>query len=242
MWYGCSQCAGTIGRRDAVARRPVGELGVVALPDRAARVAWIASRASSCAEQERREDVGRQIARADVDPGVLVDLAAEEPAAVGALLADDLGALDELRVVDEQRAALAAGEVLGLVEALRRQRAERAERPAAVAAEQAVRVVLDDREAVRCGDRAGSRPSRSRRRRSAPGRSPRVRGVISARSWRSSRLSVSGRMSTKTGPGAAQHERVGGRDERERRDDHLVARARGRAAAPPSPARACTRW
>ena len=32
---------------------------------------------------------------ADVDPGVLVDLAAKEAAAVGALLADDLGALDQ---------------------------------------------------------------------------------------------------------------------------------------------------
>ena len=43
------------------------------------------------------------------------------------------------------------------------------------------------------------RPSRSRRRRSAPARIARVRGVIAASTSRSSRLSVSGRMSTNTG-------------------------------------------
>ena len=50
--------------------------------------------------QERRDDLARQVRRADVDPGVLVDLAAEELPAVRALLADDLGRLDEARVVD----------------------------------------------------------------------------------------------------------------------------------------------
>ncbi len=69
-------------------------------------------------QQEGRQDIGRQVAGADVHPGVLVHLAAEEAAAVGAFLADDLGALDVAWVVDQQRAALAAGEVLGLVEAL----------------------------------------------------------------------------------------------------------------------------
>src|SRR6185437_5658506 len=42
-----------------------------------------------------------------------------ELAAVGALLADDLGTLHQFLVVDEQRAALAGGDVLGLVEAER---------------------------------------------------------------------------------------------------------------------------
>ena len=70
---------------------------------------------------------------------------------------------------------------------------------AAVAAEQAVRVVLDHRQAVAAGDRHRWRPSRSRRRRSARRRIARVRGVIAASTSRSSRLSVSGRMSTNTG-------------------------------------------
>ncbi len=67
-------------------------------------------------------------------------------AAVRALLADDLGALDEARVVDEQRAAFAADDVLGLVEAERAELADRAERPAAVGREDALRGVLDDQQ------------------------------------------------------------------------------------------------
>ena len=45
-------------------------------------------------------------------------------------------------IVDQQRAALAAGEILGLVETLRRQCTERAEIPALVLAEQPVGIVL----------------------------------------------------------------------------------------------------
>src|SRR5262245_42097310 len=94
------------------------------------------------------EDVGGYVAGPDVHPGVLVDQSPKEPAAVRALLADDLRPLGEARVVDEQRAALAAVDVLGLVEALRREAAEGAERPAPVRAEEPVRVVLDDRDPV----------------------------------------------------------------------------------------------
>ena len=96
-----AQSAGTIGRRT----RPVGlelrEGLVVAIPDREAplgdRVGLLQLR-----PEERRDDLARQVRRAEVDPGVLVDLAAEELAPVGALLPDDLGALDEPRVVDER--------------------------------------------------------------------------------------------------------------------------------------------
>ncbi len=72
------------------------------------------------------------VRRTEVDPGVLVDLAAEELAAVGALLLDDLGPLDPVRAVDEQRAALAAHHVLRLVEAEAGDVGQRAERPTAV--------------------------------------------------------------------------------------------------------------
>src|SRR5207248_1724864 len=85
----------------------------------------------------------RQMARPDVDPGVLVHKPAKELAAVGALLADDLGALDQRGVVDQERAPLAAGDVLGLVEAESRQRAQRTQWAAAVGAEETVGVVLD---------------------------------------------------------------------------------------------------
>ena len=79
--------------------------------------------------KEGRDQLARKVGRADVHPRVLVDLAAEELAAVGALFADDLGALDEPRVVDQQRAALARDDVLRLVEATAAEVADRAERP-----------------------------------------------------------------------------------------------------------------
>ena len=57
------------------------------------------------------------------------------------------------RVVDQQRAALAAGEVLRLVETLRRHAAEGAEILPLIFPEEAVRIVLNDRDAVAVGDR-----------------------------------------------------------------------------------------
>ena len=73
-------------------RQPLG----VALMDLAAalqdRIELLELRLQECAQ-----DLRRQERRADVDPGVLVDLTAEELLAVGALVADDLGPLDAAR-------------------------------------------------------------------------------------------------------------------------------------------------
>src|ERR1035437_2868075 len=74
--------------------------------------------------QEGRQHVTHHIARPDIDPRILVHLSAEKPAAIRALLADDFGPLDQGRVIDEQRAALAASNVLGFMETLRSQAAE----------------------------------------------------------------------------------------------------------------------
>lgn len=102
--------------------------------------------------EERSEDLRRQVARADVDPRVLVDLAAEEPTAVGALLTDDLGPLAQRRVVDQESPALAALDVLGGVERQGAQVADGPEHSAAVGGAEGMRCVLDDRQTVRCGD------------------------------------------------------------------------------------------
>src|ERR1700759_2242064 len=67
--------------------------------------------------QERRRDLARQERGSDVLPGIFVDLAAKEPAAVGAFLAHDLGGLDQFAIVDEQAAALAGNSVLGFLQA-----------------------------------------------------------------------------------------------------------------------------
>ena len=60
--------------------------------------------------KEGREDVAHHVAAAEVDPGILVHLAAEKAGAVRALFADDLGPFDVPGIVDEQCAALAAGD------------------------------------------------------------------------------------------------------------------------------------
>ena len=78
--------------------------------------------------QERGDDLAGQVRRTEVDPGVLVDLAPEELAAIRALLPDDLGALDEPRIVDQERTALAGDDVLRLVERERRHVPDAAER------------------------------------------------------------------------------------------------------------------
>jgi hypothetical protein len=96
--------------------------------------------------EERSLQLGEDVARADVDPRVLVDETAEESTAVGPLLADHLGAFDQGGVVQEQRTAFAAREVLRLVEAQRGGRAERSERSASVGGEEPVRVVFHDRD------------------------------------------------------------------------------------------------
>ncbi len=98
------------------------------------------------AEEVSRERVGHAERRAGVAPGVLVHEALEERLAVGALVVEHPRALDVVGVVEHQGAALAADEVLGVVEALRGEAADAAERPAAPPAEQAVGVVLDDRD------------------------------------------------------------------------------------------------
>src|SRR5438876_8050606 len=68
--------------------------------------------------KEGCENLRRQITRADVDPCVLVRFAAKETAAIGSFFPNDFGAFDMLRIVNQQRAAFAAGKILGLVETL----------------------------------------------------------------------------------------------------------------------------
>ena len=96
------------------------------------------------AGEVRRQRVGHAEGGARVAPRVLVDLAEEEGPPVGALLVEDARAVDVPRVVEQQRTALAAHEVLGLVEAQAGHPAQAAEGLAGPASEQRVRGVLDD--------------------------------------------------------------------------------------------------
>src|SRR6201999_3423118 len=108
-----------------------GEHLVIAAPDRDP-LGRDALRLLQLRPQERRRDLARQERGSDVLPGVFVDLAAKEPAAVGAFLAHDLGGLHQFAIVDEQGAAFTGKDVLGLVEAEEADVADGAERAALV--------------------------------------------------------------------------------------------------------------
>ena len=96
------------------------------------------------AVEHRGEHFAQTERRTDVLPRVLVDFAQHERAAVRTLVVEDVRPGDVVLLVEDERAAFAADEVLGLVEAERGEAPEASERPTAVRAEQPVRVVFDD--------------------------------------------------------------------------------------------------
>src|SRR2546430_17223157 len=79
--------------------------------------------------QERRRALAQQGGAPNVDPAVLVDLTAEEPSAIGALLLKDLRALGPAVSVHQQGATFPALDVLRLVERERPQVADGAQGP-----------------------------------------------------------------------------------------------------------------
>ena len=58
--------------------------------------------------EERGQQVRGQIARPDVYPRVLVHLAAEKSASIGSFFPKNFGALDKLRIIDQERATFSA--------------------------------------------------------------------------------------------------------------------------------------
>src|SRR5271166_2720815 len=139
------------GQPHTTGSSPVGEFKVVTFPDLPppGLNAWPDFQLR---KKKRRQDVAHDIAGANIHPSVLVYLASEKQAAVGAFLTNDLGALDIGRIVDEQRTAFAASDVFGLVKTLHPKLAQRSEPFAAVLPKQAVRVVFNDFHAVTPGD------------------------------------------------------------------------------------------
>ena len=99
-------------------------------------------------KQHRRVEVAHQVARADAAPGVLVHLATQELAPIRALLPHHLGAVKQRCIVDDERPALATGEVLRRVKAERRERPIRCHRPARMGRTKALRRIHQQRHAV----------------------------------------------------------------------------------------------
>ena len=173
--------------------------------------------------EERCIEVARQERRADVDPRVLVDLPLQELRTVRAFLADDLRARDILRMVDDERAALAHAVVLRLVERIAAEVADRAERPPLVRRHDALRGILDDEQMVAARD--------VHDRVHLAGHASVMHGHDDARALRDGRLDEAlvdvhrvGAHVNEDESRPAQRERVRRRRERERRQDDLVAR------------------
>src|ERR1700761_1218400 len=66
--------------------------------------------------EERSNQFARQIRGTDVDPGVFVDHASKELAAVRAFFPDDFRSLDQTWIVDQQRSAFTGNDVFGFME------------------------------------------------------------------------------------------------------------------------------
>src|SRR2546423_14995990 len=102
------------GKLHLVSSRPGCQATGILMPDAAACrldvLAILELRVQECGGY-----IGGEETRAYIDPRVFVDLTAKEATAIGALLANDLGAIDVGRIVQEKGAAFAAAEILGLV-------------------------------------------------------------------------------------------------------------------------------
>ncbi len=85
---------------------------------------------------------------------IFVHLSSKKPAAIRSLFTNDLGPFDQARVVDEQRAALAAGDVFGFMKTLGRQATEGAQPAVAKFAKQSMRIVFHHGQAVSGGNPA----------------------------------------------------------------------------------------
>ena len=150
----------TCGRRTRPAASSRRERVVVLRPDRR-RSAVVASASSTCAHRNAAVISLSRYDEPSSSQVYLVDLAAEERGAVRALLLTISARATSAGSLTTQRAALPALDVLRLVEAERRQVADRAERPAVVRRGQRVRRVLDHRQAVRARRAASARPCRT---------------------------------------------------------------------------------
>src|ERR1700751_1123758 len=101
---------------DAVCVSPGSQLARVRLPNFSPSRLNFFAVFELCAK-ECRQQIGGQIARADIYPRVLVNFAPEKSASIGSLFPQNFGALIKLRIIDKQRAAFSAREILGLMEA-----------------------------------------------------------------------------------------------------------------------------
>ncbi len=201
---------------------PVAQFSGIGLPQNFAALLDLFMLFKLSAEQGS-EDVGGQITRSNVHPGVLVHLPPEKAAAIGPLLAQDLGLLNVGRIIDQQRPAFTATDVFRLVEAECGQAAKSSQRTASVAAEQPVCIVLDNRGTVsgqgfQCIHVAANAGIVDRHDRFGTRCEKRLQQVLVQ--VQCVRTNID-----ENRPGATEHESIDSRDKSERRHNDLVTGA-----------------
>src|SRR5262245_20408552 len=127
---------------DVICLSPRSQLARVGFPDLSPPRLNLIAVFELCTE-ERRQQVRGQITRADIHPRVLVHLAAEKTASIGSLFSKTFGALIKLRIIDQQRAAFSAREILCFVETESCQPPECAQVSPLISCVKAMRIVFD---------------------------------------------------------------------------------------------------
>src|SRR5687767_8646369 len=96
---------------------PLSKVRVVIIPDLPATVLNLIP-CLQLGKEKSRKNVGGQVTRAQIHPGIFINLTAEEATAIGSFLANDLCTLYMLRIVNKQRPTFATTEVLGFMKTL----------------------------------------------------------------------------------------------------------------------------
>src|SRR5262245_34728758 len=94
----------------------------------------------------------RQKRRPDLLPSVCIDFTTEETGAIGSLFADDLGPQGQIRIIDQQAAALAGNDVPALMKAVCAQVANRTKRSPFVTSHHTLSRIFYDLESMALGN------------------------------------------------------------------------------------------
>src|SRR6266545_3964492 len=130
---------------------PILQVCQVVLPDSLPFLLDLVSCLQLC-EQESGKKIRRQIAGPKVQPAVFVHLPTEKLGTIGSLLSNYQCMFNQVWIVHDQGTALTAGEILGLVKALRGNASQCACVFAFISCKESMRVVLNHPDTVALSD------------------------------------------------------------------------------------------
>ncbi len=93
--------------------------------------------------QQRRQQIARHVAASGIHPRILIDFTTDERAAIGSFFTKDLGSGHHRVIADQQGAALATSDILGIVKAERPEIAQSTQRLAVPIGVDSLRRVLN---------------------------------------------------------------------------------------------------